>query len=239
MTDTIEATLRSLADAGAPSVRASDDLAGRVLRRARHRRGRRRTLALALAGLAVAGGTLAARSAAPNRFLSVYEPSGSMGSTVAEGEHLIVDRTLAPTHDDVVDMRYTAGGYRGTTIRRVVGLPGDVIACPAGPDGRCHGWTRNGMRLDEPFTQGDDSQVVQPVMVGPGQMYVLGDQRDNAVDSRLWDRPARLDDVIGVGVEVVDQHGRKRDVSGAPRHARPGQTNIDPPTMPTSVAVPK
>jgi len=239
MTEAIEVTLRSLAQAGAPSVTASPFLADRVVARIRRRRVRRRSLLFALAGVGLVGGTVAARSTGQSRFLSVYEPSGSMGATVAEGEHLIVDRRLTPTYDDVVDMRYSAGGYEGTTIRRVIGLPGDVIACPAGVDARCHAWTRNGTALLEPFVQGDDSEVVAPVTVGRGEMYVLGDQRDNAVDSRLWDRSARLEDVIGVGAEVRDQHGSERAVAGAPRHQHPGQTNIDPPTMPTSVAVPK
>ena len=239
MTETTEATVQALARAGEPSVVAPSFLAERVLALSRRRRVRRRTLLVAVVGLGLVGGTVAARSTGHSRFLSVYEPSGSMGSTVAEGEHLIVDRTLEPTYGDVVDMRYSAGGYAGTTIRRVIGLPGDVIACPAGPDARCHAWTRNGAPLDEPFVQGDDTAVVAPVAVGPGELYVLGDARDNAVDSRLWDSPARLDDVIGVGVEVVAANGRARPVAGAPPHERPGQTNIDPPTMPTSAVVPK
>jgi signal peptidase I len=238
MTGTTEATLRSLAQAGAPSVTPSPFLAERVLASRRRRTLRRRSLLLAVVGMGVVGGTVAARSTAPSRFLSVYEPNASMGSTVAEGEHLIVDRTLTPGYDDVVDMRYAAGGYRGTTIRRVIGLPGDLVACPAGSDGRCHAWTRNGTPLTEPFAHGDDTKVVAPVTVGPGEVYVLGDQRDNAVDSRFWDRPARLDDIIGVGVVVYDGHGGTRPVAGAPPHERPGQVNIDPPTVPTSVAVP-
>jgi signal peptidase I len=227
----IETLLRDLADSGTSAVTAPPYLAERVL--ARSRRRRRTAIAAVLAASAV-GASVAARSGGQSRYVAEYEPSSSMGRTVAVGENLIADRELAPALDDVVVL--TADGTR--MIRRVTGLPGDTVACPAGPDGLCHGWTRNGVLLDEPYADGNTGSVVAPVRVGPGQVYVLGDQRDNAIDSRRYATPARLVDVVAVGVQVKDVHGHARPVAGAPAHQGPDGSNVDPAVQPSSESVP-
>jgi signal peptidase I len=248
---TIEKTLRDLAGAGAPTVAATPLLAERVLTlHARSARRRRIGASLALAGL-VAGGAVAARSGGESRFFSVYEPSTSMEPTLAEGEHLIVDRTLTAARGDLVELELSSGSQ---TVRRVIGLPGDVIACPAGDDGYCHGWTRNGAVLAEPYigrdhgspapgdvtpgpgfflAPGSDSIVpYAAVTVSAGQLFELGDNRDNAVDSRLSGLVA-LDGIDGVGVEVVGTDGRHRAIPGAPPHEVPGPGGtVDPPGAP-------
>ena len=231
-----ETTIRALADAGAPAVEAPPFLAARVI--AAHRRWRRRSGAAALTGLLLVGGTVAARTVGHSRYVAVYMPSGSMGTTVAIGESLVADRRLTPTYGDVVAMAHTFDGVRGQTIRRVIGLPGDTVSCPAGADGRCHAWTRNGQALVEPYAQGADGGVVRASTVGAGDVYVLGDQRELAVDSRLWPRPARLRDVLAVGVAVKATNGRLRVIPGAPRHPGPGSSNIDPAVQPPAVSVP-
>lgn len=249
-----EQTLRALAAAGAPSIVAPPFLAERVLA-LHHRAVRRRRIgaSLALAGL-VAGGAVAARGVGHSRFYNVYTPSGSMAPTVAVGENLVADRTLTPTRDDVVQVRVRNAGDTFTTVRRLIGLPGDVIACPTGADGYCHAWTRNGQPLPEPwvgrerlyapdgssarpgfFLDGADRIVPFPaVTVTPGQVFLLGDNRDNALDSRLTDPVLQeLAAIDGVGVEVIGTDGRHRAIQGAPRHDTPrsGGT-LDPPAGP-------
>lgn len=230
-----EATILALVEAGAPSVTAPPYLADKVLAVHRRARFRRRSSALALAGLlvGVGGGTVAARSTGQSRFVNVYEPSGTMGTTVATGESLVADRHLVPTYGDVVLIRLTNAGVTFEAIRRVIGLPGDKVACPLDADGRCHAWTRNGLALKEAYVRGDDGSAVQPSSVAPGGIYVLGDQRDNAVDSRQV-RPARIKDVVAVGVQVRTEDGRVRPIAGAPTHDGPGSKNVDPAVQPTS-----
>jgi signal peptidase I len=260
-----EQTLQALAAAGAPSVLAPPDLAQRIV--AQHRRStRRRRLgaSIALAGLA-AGGAVAARSTGDSRFYEIYMPSPSMTPTVGVGEHLLADRSLKPEHEDVVQLVIRNNGGASLQVKRVIGLPGDVIACPAGADGYCHAWTRNGRALSESWVGRDKpdapgSSTPQPgffvdlgtriapfpdVAVTPDHVFVLGDNRDNSVDSRTtYPSLQELADVKGVGVQVIGAGGSHRSIPGAPPHEGPGDgRNIDPPgplpTANSSGVVPK
>lgn len=256
----IEQTLRDLAAAGAPSVVAPPFLAERVVaRRARSKRRRRLTASLTLAGLSV-GGSIAARSGGEARFYEVYQPSGAMTPTVGIAETLVVDRTLEPQRDDVVQLSFVNAGT-SLSVKRVIGLPGDVIACPASSDGYCHAWTRNGQALSEPWIgrdrlhppggpaplpgffidRGGRIAAFPAVTVTPGQVFLLGDNRDNAVDSRN-SQPVlqQLSAIKGVGVQIIGTDGHRRPIPGAPPHDVPGPGGtIDPPgTRPTSNSVP-
>ena len=146
-----EQTLRDLARAGAPSIVPPPLLAERVLAlRSRSVRRQRVAVSLALTGL-LTGGVVAARSAGHARFYDVYTPSSSMKPTLGIGENLVADRTLDPQRDDVVQLSVQNKGDAFLSVRRIIGLPGDVIACPATADGYCHSWSRNGKPLPEPW----------------------------------------------------------------------------------------
>ncbi len=255
-----EQTLRALAVAGAPSVVASPGLAEQVLSLKRRSERRHRIGAcLALVGLA-AGGAVAARSTGPSRFYETAIPSGSMAPTLRIGERLVADRTLSPTHDDVVQLTMSNGGSQGLAVKRIIGMPGDVISCPPGADGYCHAWQRNDQVLAEPwigrdvmsapgdpetapgfFVDAGDRIVPFPaVTVTPGHLFLLGDNRDNSVDSRISDPVLQeLSGVVGVGVEVIGTDGTRRSISGAPAHEAPGAGRSTDPVgpLPTSDSV--
>lgn len=94
-------------------------------------------------------------------------------------------------------------------IKRIIGLPGDTIAFA---DGYV---ILNGQRLDEPYIQAGITrcptrQCEQPVTIGPGQVYVLGDNRGNSEDSRYFG-PIQISSIIGkawVTYWPLDDFGR-------------------------------
>jgi signal peptidase I len=76
-------------------------------------------------------------------------------------------------------------------IKRVVGIPGDQITCR---DGQL---VRNGQRVSEPYLDpGTATDSCKRTKVGPGELFVMGDNRTNSQDSRVFGVVQRSD-VVG------------------------------------------
>jgi len=155
-------------------------------------------------------------------------PSASMFPTLVVGDHIMVDKLRhSVRRGDVVVFKWPPDP-KIDYVKRVVGLPGDVVEmadghlsingvalarerfqddCPKGPDGTavfdqataCVLWheTLDGRTYDigtEPvFGQRSFHRAVVPA----GAVFVLGDNRDNSSDSRMWG-PVPLANVKGV-----------------------------------------
>jgi signal peptidase I len=68
-------------------------------------------------------------------------------------------------------------------IKRLIGLSGDTVEIREGKV------IVNGQELDEPYVDSRLNQShrsQQPIYVRPNYYYVLGDNRDNSSDSRIW-----------------------------------------------------
>jgi signal peptidase I len=65
-------------------------------------------------------------------------------------------------------------------IKRVVGVPGDKLSCSGGR------LFRNGAPLAEPYVQEGSTTDCTPVTVPDGKLYVMGDNRNNSQDSRVF-----------------------------------------------------
>jgi signal peptidase I len=135
-----------------------------------------------LASLALQLAILAALIAA--FFIRFWQVSGpSMSPRVSSGE-LVVINTLAyrfgaPHRGDVVTFEHD-GPTPELYIKRVIGLPGERIRIDRGVV------YVNGTRLDEPYVHFDDERSTPEVLVPPGNVYVLGDNRAVSVDSRIF-----------------------------------------------------
>ena len=145
-------------------------------------------------------------------------PSKSMFPTLIVGDHIMVDKLRhSVRRGDVVVFKWPPDPNIDY-VKRVVGLPGDVLEiahgrlsingavlprerfqedCPKGPDGYtafedavpCILWheTLDGRTYDigTETVLGEGRDFVAQV-VPAGAVFVLGDNRDNSSDSRMW-----------------------------------------------------
>jgi signal peptidase I len=114
-------------------------------------------------------------------------PAGSMMPALQIGDHFLVEKISAevadPRRGDIVVLVIPQGeGQR--FVKRVIGLPGDVIEL----NGKK--LIVNEKEISEPYAQyvlKDRRNVgYGPVTVPKNAFYVLGDNRDNSMDSRVF-----------------------------------------------------
>lgn len=91
-----------------------------------------------------------------------------------------------PARGDVIVFRFP-GDEEKDYIKRVVGIPGDRIEL------RNRGLWINGALVAEPYVQYTDSAIqghprdnLSLLTVPPESYFVMGDNRDNSLDSRFW-----------------------------------------------------
>ena len=140
-------------------------------------------------------------------------PSGSMERTLLVGDFLLVNKRLpglrSPRRGDVIVFEWPKDRTKNF-VKRLVGLPGDTLAMRDGI------LIRNGLALAEPYVSHSDPEADPvwdefrwqgnflvktagatvayhpsrnnwgPLVVPESQYFVLGDNRDNSLDSRYW-----------------------------------------------------
>ncbi len=129
-------------------------------------------------------------------------PSGSMLQTLQIGDYLLVNKFIYGVKNPFTD-KYLIEGKdpeRGDIIifpypqdpsidyvKRIVGIPGDILEIK---DKQLY---RNGEKVVEDYIQysrpnyieGHANQM-QAIQVPPGKYFVMGDNRDDSLDSRFW-----------------------------------------------------
>ncbi len=118
----------------------------------------------------------------------------SMEPNLHQGQYLIVNKAVYrwlrdPQRGDIVVFEYPRAPDRDF-IKRVIGLPGETIEVR---DGSVY---INGVPLDEPYLSKPTHGNVAQRTLGPGEYFVLGDNRDNSSDSRSWG-PLPNENIIG------------------------------------------
>jgi signal peptidase I len=126
-----------------------------------------------------------------------YEVHGaSMEPTLRGNELLIVNQWIykvkQPEYGDIIVFHYEDEGR--DFIKRVIGLPGDVIEIRNGEI------LRNSKKINEPYIPSwmkNSYGENKPRMIVPkGHLYVLGDNRKNSKDSRVIGTVS-MDEVVG------------------------------------------
>src|SRR5690606_1689526 len=119
----------------------------------------------------------------------------SMEPTLESGERLLVDqltyRFREPKRGEIVIFR-NPGNTSETYIKRVIGLPGDVVSVRNGV------LSVNGQVIEEPYIKERMHVNYGPSTVPEGHYFVMGDHRNNSLDSRRREvGPIPRDHIIG------------------------------------------
>jgi signal peptidase I len=179
-------------------------------------------------------------------FRALVMPSGSMEDTLLIGDHMLtrVFPRVQPARGDIVVFHYPIDP-RQTLVKRVIGLPGDrirIVSKTVYRNGAALAEPYTTYKFDSPGRHRDnfpdpvsvpllpDSRLTSAledmlrnhvingeVIVPGGKYFVLGDSRDNSLDSRYW---GFLDasEIVGRPVLIYDSSapaaagGRRRTI---------------------------
>jgi signal peptidase I len=119
-------------------------------------------------------------------FQAFFIPSESMETTLYENDRILVNKVSYRLHEvnrgDVVVFRRPDDqpGEIRDLIKRVIGLPGESV------EGRNSSIYINDRLLVEPYLDGDRFGDFGPVTVPEGELFMMGDNRDQSLDSRRF-----------------------------------------------------
>ena len=173
-----------------------------------------RILVPALCALALAGAACRVERTITEQTITARMPTAAMAGTIDESEEVVVALRPRDGGEPVEAGDIVLFGFPSDTgkrlILRVAGLPGDTLEMR---DGTLH---RNGRRVREHYATHRDRGVDRageefrwqrnyaprtadasegrrpslrswgPLLVPPGDYFLLGDNRDRALDSRYW-----------------------------------------------------
>ena len=127
-----------------------------------------------------------------------------MDPTFSTGQFLVVDRLTyrfnEPVRGDIIVFRYP-NNPKVYFIKRIIGLPGETVIIKSGQVSIISTGTPQGIILNEPYvTTSHRSMDNSTTMLGPDQYFVMGDNRLQSSDSRVW---GALDESLIAGRPIV------------------------------------
>ncbi len=133
-----------------------------------------------------------------------YIPSPSMEPTLVRNDRILVNKLGNhfgdPSRGEIVVFHRPDGASGGPEapnelVKRVVGLPGETVEIRSGQV------FIDGDPLEEPYLP--ENTVTrprvpgaEPIVLGDDEFFMMGDNRDNSLDSRAWG-PLRRDEMVG------------------------------------------
>lgn len=111
----------------------------------------------------------------------------SMDTTFSDGQYLIIDelsyRFKEPMRGDVVVFRYPKNP-KEFFIKRIIGLPGETVEIQ---DGTLNIWKAGQKQtLDDHYVTNKGNGSNLTTSLGDDQYFVMGDNRPESSDSRVW-----------------------------------------------------
>ncbi len=129
----------------------------------------------------------------------------SMQNTLQNQERVLVEklspRFMSLHYGEIVVFRPPIAHYQGDYIKRVIATGGQTVSMVAGQV------YVNGRKMPQPFlvhrgVSTMDSYSMRPYKVPAGDIFVLGDHRDDSDDSRVFG-PVKLSAVAGVAFWAI------------------------------------
>lgn len=117
----------------------------------------------------------------------------SMYPTYHSGDITIANKLEKPMNGDIITFYEDIKGKRELLIKRVCGVPGDVISISEGV------LYRNGSRIEESYLEEgiDTTMDTKEIKLGDDEYWVMGDNRYFSYDSRYFG-PIKAGDIQGV-----------------------------------------
>ncbi|MFM2424023.1 MAG: hypothetical protein RLZZ70_412 [Candidatus Parcubacteria bacterium] len=113
----------------------------------------------------------------------------SMENTFESGEYLIVDqvsyRFHEPARGDVIVFRYPRDPSK-FYIKRIIAVPGDTITIADDVVTITNTESPEGFVVDEPYIKSMINGTNLTEVLGEREYFVMGDNRDQSSDSRVW-----------------------------------------------------
>ncbi|MCB5600525.1 signal peptidase I [Blautia hansenii] len=127
-------------------------------------------------------------------------PSESMENTIMTGDRIFGNRLAYlfddPERFDIVIFKYPDDESQ-RFIKRVIGLPGETVEIR---EGKVY-INGSDTPLDDSFTPETPVGNFGPYTVPEGCYFMLGDNRNNSRDSRMWDKPyVKKEKILGKAV---------------------------------------
>lgn len=128
-------------------------------------------------------------------FFTTFVASGSMEPTLKTGDIVIYNKlyyvTRGFSRGDIVCLWSDA--YNSYIAKRIIGLPGDEIDFHDG-----YLFINGNICQEEYIPYGTETNGLKTFSVPEGHIFILGDNRENSVDSRYWIEPyVDMDNIVG------------------------------------------